>query len=138
MCVCCAADNLWLTPAYQGLKWAHEAVLLTLEHLVALGYRRVTAEVDARHLIARKFLERCGFKLEGILRKHRIVNKRNRDTALFVFLNSDWQEVSVRLKALLGIDLKPKAKKLADVDRPENLFGAGTAKKRARRRRQKK
>lgn len=112
-----------MTPAYQGLKWGHEALLLTLGHLVALGYRRITAEVDTRHLIARKFLERCGFKIEGILRKHRIVNRRNRDSTLFVLLNSDWTEVEVRLKALLGIDLKPKAKKVADLDQPLNLFG---------------
>jgi hypothetical protein len=118
-------ENVWLTPAYQGVKFSHEAMLLTLGHLVQLGYRRVTAEVDTRHLIARKFLERCGFKIEGILRKHRIVNKKNRDTALFVFLNSDWLEVSTKLKQLLGIDLQPKTKKLADVDKPQNLFGRG-------------
>lgn len=115
-------ENLWLTPAYQGIKYSHEAMLLTLGHLVELGYRRVTAEVDTRHLIARKFLERCGFKIEGILRKHRIVNKKNRDTALFVFLNSDWLDVMVKLKKLLGIDLKPVAKKVADIDKPEILF----------------
>lgn len=98
-------------------------MLLTMGYLVELGYRRVTAEVDTRHLIARKFLERCGFKIEGILRKHRIVNKKNRDTVLYVFLNSDWLEVSTMLKKLLGIDLKPKAKKIADMDKPMNLFG---------------
>eukprot|EP00603_Paraphysomonas_imperforata_P013675 CAMPEP_0114450412 /NCGR_PEP_ID=MMETSP0104-20121206/446_1 /TAXON_ID=37642 ORGANISM="Paraphysomonas imperforata, Strain PA2" /NCGR_SAMPLE_ID=MMETSP0104 /ASSEMBLY_ACC=CAM_ASM_000202 /LENGTH=378 /DNA_ID=CAMNT_0001622551 /DNA_START=1 /DNA_END=1137 /DNA_ORIENTATION=+ len=116
-------ENLWLTPAYQGKKFGHEAILLTLGHLVELGYRRVTAEVDTRHLIARKFLERCGFKIEGILRKHRIINKKNRDSALFVFLNSDWLDVMVKLKRLLGIDLKPKTKKVAEVDQPDNLFG---------------
>lgn len=115
-------DNLWLTPAYQGVKFSHEAMMLTLDYLMQLGYRRVTAEVDTRHLIARKFLERCGFKIEGILRKHRIVNKKNRDSVLFVFLNSDWLEVSTNLKKLLGIDLKPKTKKIADVDKPDNLF----------------
>ena len=118
----CYADNLWLTPAYQGVKFSHEAMLLTLGHLVELGYRRVTAEVDTRHLISRKFLERCGFKIEGILRKHRIVNKKNRDSVLYVFLNSDWLDVSTKLKKLIGIDLKPKTKKIADVDEPENLF----------------
>ena len=89
---------------------------------MALGYRRIIAEVDTRHLIARKFLERCGFKIEGILRKHRIVNRRNRDTVLFVFLNSDWDEVMIKLKRLLGIELRPKGKNVADVDKPENIF----------------
>jgi len=52
----------------------------------------VTAELDERHIIGRKFLARCGFELEAVMRKHRIVGKRNSNTALFVILNSDWQQ----------------------------------------------
>lgn len=115
-------ENLWLTPSYQGTKFAHDAIFLLLDQLVFMGYRRIVAEVDTRHLIARKFFERCDFKIEGILRKHRIVNNRNRDTALYVLLNSDWPQVSMKMKKYLGIDLKPKAKKLAEIDRPDDLF----------------
>jgi hypothetical protein len=84
---------------------------------VLIGYRRVTFEVDTRHTIARKFIERCGFKLEGILSKHRIVANRNRDSALYALLNSDWEgDVEVAMKKLLGISLAPKTHKIVEIE----------------------
>jgi RimJ/RimL family protein N-acetyltransferase len=60
-----------------------------------IDYRRVIVEVDIRNIIMRKFLERCGFALESIMRKYRIVNRRNRDVAVYVVFNSDWEQVSI-------------------------------------------
>jgi hypothetical protein len=57
--------------------------ILTLT-LILTDYRRVTVEADLRNIILRKFLERCGLVLESIIRKHRIINNRNRDTAVYV------------------------------------------------------
>jgi len=85
-------DNLWITPPFQGLKRSHASMYLILNWLFKSGYRRVTVELDERHIIGRKFFTRCGFELEAILRKHRIVGKRNSNTALLVMLNSDWQQ----------------------------------------------
>lgn len=95
--------NIWLSPAYQGKKIAHEAMFYVLGFLFTQGYRRVTAELDARHLLYRKFLERCHFKLEAVLRKHKIVCQRNRDTALYVLLNSEFDEATKGFQRLLGI-----------------------------------
>jgi hypothetical protein len=66
----------------------------------------------------RKFLERCGFKLEAVLRKHRIVDSRNSDTALYVILNSEWPDTEIKLKKLLGLDLRPKMQKAFEIDKP--------------------
>jgi len=116
-------DNLWLTPAYQGdaRHLAHEAVLLLLTWLTESGYRRITCEVDLRHVVMRKFVERCGFTSEAVLRKHRIVSRRNRDTALYVLLNSDWIDAQLSLKRHLGIDPKPKKVKAAEIEQPTAL-----------------
>ena len=46
-----------------------------------------------RNIIMRKFLERCGFVQESIMRKYRIVDRRNRDIVVYVILNSDWEQV---------------------------------------------
>lgn len=108
--------NIWLTPAYQGKKVAHDAFLVILTWLFDIGYRRVTVEVNHRHVIMRKFLERCGFILEATLRKHKIVQKRNCDTALYVMVNSDWITNELKLKTLLGIEIRPKMKQAGELD----------------------
>jgi hypothetical protein len=60
-------------------------------------------------------LDRCQWKHEGTLRKHRIVNNRNRDTILYSMLNTDWIPASVALKKHIGLDWKPKTVKIADI-----------------------
>lgn len=72
-------------------------------------------QTDSRNLIGRKFIERCGFVLEAILIKHQIFEDRNRDTALYVLLNSDWEEKAVKLKKYLGWDTRVRGKKLFDI-----------------------
>ena len=116
-------DNLWLTPAYQGdsRKLAHEAMLLVLGWLVEAGYRRIECEVDVRHVVMRKFVERCGFQSEAVLRKHRIVSRRNRDSCLYVLLNSEWADVVLALKRHLRIELGPKLANAAAIDTPALL-----------------
>ena len=110
-------DNLWLTPAFQGKKYAHDALLIILKWLFETAcYRRVTVEVNHRNVIMRKFVERCGFILETILRKHKIVQRRNCDTALYVMVNSDWTQNEVKIKTLLGIEMKPKMKQAGELD----------------------
>jgi hypothetical protein len=84
-----------------------------------VGYRRITAEVDERHIIGRKFLERCGFTLEAVLEKHKIIQNRNSNTALYVLLNSQWDEEERKLKVYLGIPLKQVQHKIAEIDEPD-------------------
>jgi len=83
---------------------------------VMIGYRRITAEVDSRNIIGRKFLERCGFYLETILCKHRVVHHRNCDSALYVMLNSDWADAERALKALLHLSVEAVAVKAAEIE----------------------
>ena len=116
LCIC--LGYIWLTVAYQNKKYiAHEAVLLLLQWLFRVGYRRVTVEADTRHIIYRKFLERCGFRLEAVMRKHKIFRGRiNRDTALYVILRTEFQEIETKLKTLLKYPMKPTGKKIAGID----------------------
>ena len=75
----------------------------------------MTAEVDSRNIIGRRLLERCGFYLESILYKHRVIRQRNCDTALYVMLNSDWSDAERVLKAFLQVSIGVKTIKAADI-----------------------
>jgi hypothetical protein len=88
---------------------------------VISGYRRITAEVDERHVIGRRFLESCGFQLEAVLRKHKVVQRRNRNTALYVVLNSEWLETETKLKRRLGYSLQPVVHKVAEIESARDI-----------------
>ena len=124
-------SNLWITPAYHGKKKGHETILLILQELFKQGYRRVTFEVNSKNVIMRKFLERCGFVFESIIRKHKIILGRNRDTYVYAVLNSEFIDCEIKLKRYLGLDIVPKKTKAADLtlqilptleDRDSELF----------------
>ena len=74
--------------------------------MYVLGYRRLTVEIDARNVICKKFIDKAGFKLEAILRKHKIVYERNCDTCVYVLLNSEFEEVNTKLSRVLDYKFK--------------------------------
>lgn len=82
----------------------------------SIGYRRIVVEIDERNIIARKFIERVGFLLEAIMRKHMIIQNRNSNTCLYVILNSEWSEIQNRLKAFLGHPTGPVKMKATAID----------------------
>jgi hypothetical protein len=81
-------------------------------------------EVDSRDNIGRKFFQRCGFLVEAILRKHKIINERNRDTALFVILNSEWDDTELKLKKYLGWPIKVKGENVFAIPEPSKVMNA--------------
>lgn len=76
----------------------------------------MTALTDSRHVIYRKFLERCGLTLEAVMRKHGVVHNRNRDTALYSILNSDWEDCEIKIKKHIGMSLKPLMHNAIEID----------------------
>jgi hypothetical protein len=76
----------------------------------------------SRHLIGRKFLERSRFCLEAVLCKHRVINARNRDSALHVILKSDSLDIPIKLKKCLGILTEVLKHKIADIDTPQEAL----------------
>jgi RimJ/RimL family protein N-acetyltransferase len=88
---CLEVGNILFTPALQRTRGATEAMYLMARHVFEdLGYRRYEWKCNALNALSRRAALRLGFQFEGIFRQHMIVKGRNRDTAWFSMLDSEW------------------------------------------------
>jgi RimJ/RimL family protein N-acetyltransferase len=94
--------NIWYSPLVHRTGVNTEATYLMLGHVFDLGYRRVVWKCDALNERSRRSALRFGFQFEGIHEQHLIVKDRNRDTAWFRMLASEWDTVRPQLAALMG------------------------------------
>ncbi len=88
--------NIWYSPAAQRTGVNAEATFLMLERCFRLGYRRVEWKCDALNERSRRAALRMGFQFEGIQQAHMIIKGRNRDTAWFRILDSEWPGIAIR------------------------------------------
>lgn len=83
--------SILYTPSLQQTTLATEAMYLMARHVFEdLGYRRYEWKCNALNAPSRRAALRFGFTFEGIFRQHMIVKGRNRDTAWFSMLDSEW------------------------------------------------
>jgi len=83
--------NILFTPLLQKTAGATEAMYLMARHVFeGLGYRRYEWKCNALNAPSRSAALRLGFSFEGIFRQHMIIKGRNRDTAWFAMLDSEW------------------------------------------------
>jgi len=79
------------SPKLQRTVLATEAQYLLARYVFeTLGYRRYEWKCNALNAPSRRAAERFGFTYEGLFRQHTIVKGRNRDTAWFSMLDSEW------------------------------------------------
>jgi RimJ/RimL family protein N-acetyltransferase len=68
-----------------------EAMYLLMRHVFeSLGYRRYVWKCDALNAPSRRAAERLGFTYEGTFRQAAIYKGRNRDTAWYSVIDSEW------------------------------------------------
>jgi RimJ/RimL family protein N-acetyltransferase len=83
--------SILYTPLIQRTPGATEAQYLFAAYVFdTLGYRRYEWKCNALNAPSRRAAERLGFTFEGVFRQHMIVKGRNRDTAWFSMLDSEW------------------------------------------------
>jgi RimJ/RimL family protein N-acetyltransferase len=81
------------TQALQRTVGATEAQYLFAAHAFdTLGYRRYEWKCNALNAPSQRAARRLGFTFEGVFRQHMIVKGRNRDTAWFSMLDSEWPQ----------------------------------------------
>lgn len=88
---CIEVGNILYGQSLQRTPGATEAQYLLMKYVFdGLGYRRFEWKCNALNAPSRRAAERFGFTFEGVFRQHMIVRGRNRDTAWFSILDSEW------------------------------------------------
>ncbi len=75
---------------YLMMKWAFEA-----------GYRRYEWKCNALNLGSRRAAQRLGLSFEGVFRQAAVIKGRNRDTAWFAAIDSEWPALDAAFRAWL-------------------------------------
>lgn len=82
------------SPLLQRTVMASEAMYLMMQHVFEdLNYRRYEWKCDALNAPSRKAALRFGFTFEGIFRQATVYKGRNRNTAWFSVIDSEWPSI---------------------------------------------
>lgn len=83
--------NVLFSPKLQRTAAATEAMFLMAQYVFeGLGYRRYEWKCNAQNAPSKRAAERLGFTFEGVFHQHMVVKGKNRDTAWFAMLDSEW------------------------------------------------
>jgi len=93
--------HLQFSPLLQRTPAATEAMYLMMRNAFELGYRRYEWKCDALNAASRRAAERLGFTFEGVFRQATVYKGRNRDTAWYSILDSEWPALERRFRAWL-------------------------------------
>jgi RimJ/RimL family protein N-acetyltransferase len=97
--------HIWMSPGLQQTREATETIYLMMRHCFDdLGVRRLEWKCDSLNAPSRKAADRFGFTYEGIFRKHYIIKGRNRDTAWYAMLDTEWPKARAAFEAWLKED----------------------------------
>lgn len=82
----------WITysPQLQRSRIATEAMFLMMRNAFDLGYRRYEWKCNVLNAASMRAAERLGMTYEGTFRQATVVKGRNRDTAWFAIVDSQW------------------------------------------------
>jgi RimJ/RimL family protein N-acetyltransferase len=82
--------HIHLAPRLQRRPAATEAMYLMMKRAFELGYRRYEWKCDALNAASRAAAQRLGFSFEGVFRQATVYKGRNRDTAWYAVIDTEW------------------------------------------------
>jgi len=93
------------SPALQRTALATEAMFLMMQRIFGeLGYRRYEWKCDALNVPSKQAAKRLGFSYDGLFKQAVVYKGRNRDTAWFSILDTDWPRIKSAFETWLGPD----------------------------------
>lgn len=97
--------NIYWGPPMSRKPAATEAQFLFMRHVFdELGYRRYEWKCDNNNEPSKRAALRFGFTFEGVFRQHLVVKGRNRDTAWFSIIDSEWPALKKAYEGWLDPD----------------------------------
>ncbi len=91
------------SPLLQRTAAATETMYLLMRRAFdELGYRRYEWKCDALNEPSRRAADRLGFTFEGVFRQALVYKGRNRDTAWYSVVDSEWPTLRARFEAWLA------------------------------------
>ncbi|AIY43898.1 Protein export cytoplasm protein SecA ATPase RNA helicase [Collimonas arenae] len=97
--------HIWFSGRMQRSRQATEAIYLLARHAFeVLGYRRLEWKCNSLNQRSQQAALRFGFTPEGLFRQHRVFKGKNRDTAWFSMLDSEWPLQRAIFEAWLQAD----------------------------------
>jgi len=85
--------HILYAPSLQRIPAATEAMFLMMQRAFELGYRRYEWKCDALNAASRAAAQRLGLSSEGIFRQATVYKGRNRDTAWYAAIDSEWPQL---------------------------------------------
>jgi RimJ/RimL family protein N-acetyltransferase len=92
-----------LSPEIAGSRVATEAMFLMMDWAFGAGYRRYEWKCDALNRPSRRAAQRLGFSYEGIFRQATVYRQRNRDTAWFSIIDTEWPSLRTAYQTWLAL-----------------------------------
>ena len=97
--------HIHFSPLMQRTPISTEALYLLMKRVFdELGYRRYEWKCDSLNAPSCSAAKRLGFTPEGVFRQLTMYSGRNRDTAWFSIINSDWPALQAMFEAWLAPD----------------------------------
>ena len=87
---CIEVGHIHYSLRLQHTPIATEAMYLMMKNIFDLGYRRYEWKCDSLNAPSRAAAQRYGFSYEGIFRQAIVYKGRNRDTAWYAMIDSEW------------------------------------------------
>jgi RimJ/RimL family protein N-acetyltransferase len=101
---------------------ATEAMYLMMKRAFELGYRRYEWKCDSLNAPSRRAAQRLGLSFEGVFRQATVYKGRNRDTAWYAAIDSEWPSLQEALLTWLdpsNFDSSgQQRRRLSDLTRP--------------------
>ena len=94
--------HICISPEMQRKPAVTEMIYLLMNWAFEEGYRRFEWKCDALNKPSRRAAQRYGFSYEGIFRQHMVYKGRNRDTAWFSVIDSEWAGLREAYQAWLS------------------------------------